>query len=399
MRWAIVSKSLARLLTPIPDASGHALFIHQLLDKIVFMILIRFFRIALLACGLTIWSQAVAQPAGAKGDDFLYRVVQGDTLGELARRYTTSSSNWSVLQRLNGIEDPYRLPIAKLLHIPFSMIPTRESTARVLHVFGVVRADGRALAADSSVAQGQTIETGSNGFVALILSDDSVVSIPPSSTVIVQRLQEFIGAGLTDSILQTKAGSVETQVAPNDTGVGRFEVRTPVSVTGVRGTRLRVHVADDGSRSEVVSGMAGVDGSASSEIILREQQGMAIGPEGQSSGVRRLLPAPQLSAPARGPGGWMAIFEPVEGASSYMVSVAKDPEGGQLVSRKKIAAPPVSFAASAPGTHYVFVRAIDEAGVGGMDARQEFEGAFVLMDGAGGPILAGSGHPITVADY
>ena len=342
---------------------------------------------------------AVAQPAGAKGDDFLYRVMQGDTLGGLAQRYTMDFSNWPALQRLNNVDDQLRLPIAKLLRIPFSMIPLRDSAARVLHLAGQASVDGRALSSGATVQEGQTVETGANGFVALQLSDDSIVSIPPSTSLVVRRLREFVGAGLTDSIFDMKAGTVETQVAPHETGVGRFEVHTPVSVTGVRGTRLRVHATAEGSRSEVVSGVAGVDGSAAPEVMLRREQGVAVDPSGKSQGVRTLLPAPRLSQPTRGPGGWSAQFEPVQGAASYLVSVARDPQGGQLVSRQTIDAPPARFAASGPGTHYVFVRALDETGLGGLDAHEAFEGAFVLSDQSGSPILTSDGTLIIVADY
>lgn len=365
----------------------------------LYMFLSRVLRIGLLICGLTTFSQAVAQPSGAKGEHFLYRVVQGDTLGEVAQRYTTDYANWSILQQMNGVEDPYRLPVAKMLHIPFSMIPTRASPARVQHVTGRASVDGRPLGADALVGEGQTIQTESNGYVALQLADDSVVTIPPSSSVQVSRLQQFVGAGLSDSILHMAQGSIESRVAPNNTGVGRFEVRTPVSVTGVRGTNLRVHAASDGSRSEVISGMAGVDASATPEVVLRPQQGLAVGSEGQSLGVQQLLGAPQLATPARGPGGWMASFEPIDGAAAYVVSVARDAYGVELVSRQTIQTPPARFAASGPGTHYVFVRAIDEFGMGGVDASASFEGAFVLLDGTGAPVLAGDGNLIVVADY
>lgn len=361
------------------------------------MYLFRIFCIAML--GLLLPLSAAAQPAGAKGDDFLYRIVQGDTLGDLAQRYTMNFSNWSALQRINGIDDPLRVPIAKLFRIPFSMIPLRPAPARVLHWAGQAAVDGRPLSAASEVSEGQTIETGPNGFVTLQLADDSIVSVPPSTSLAVKRLREFVSVGLTDSVFEMNAGSVETRVAPEDTGVGRFEVRTPVSVTGVRGTRLRVHASSGGSRSEVISGTAGVDGTAASEVVLQEREGVAVDREGKSLGVRKLLPAPRLAAPVRGPGGWMAQFEPVPGAASYLVSVAKDPEGGRLVSRQRIDAPPARFAASGPGTHYVFVRALDEADIGGLDARGAFEGAFVLLDGSGGTVLSGDGGLIFVADY
>lgn len=358
----------------------------------------RILHVVALACGLMLPLTLAAQPAGAKGDDFLYRVVQGDTLGELAQRYTLESANWRVLQQLNAIEDPYRLQIAKLLRIPFSMIPLRAASAQVLHAMGDVTLDGAPPGA-ASVSEGQAIQTAGNGFVSLQLTDGSVVSVPPSTRLIIRRLREFVGTGLTDSIIEMESGSVETQVAPDQTGVGRFEVRTPVSVTGVRGTRMRVHATADGARSEVVSGMAGVDGTAASELVLRERQGVAIDPAGRSRGVRSLLPAPELSMPTRGSGGWSVAFEPIAGAVAYVVSVARDPNGRHLVSQKTIDSPPALFAASGAGTHYVFVRGVDEVGIGGVDASADFEGAYVLMDGSGNAISALAGGLVFVADY
>lgn len=364
------------------------------------MFLLRTLCNVAVACGmLTVSLSAAAQPAGAKGDDFLYRVVRGDTLGDLAQRYTAEFSNWAVLQRINEVADPRRLPISRLLRIPFSMIPVRGSAATVLHIAGQASVNGQPLSASGKIEEGQTVKTASNGFVTLRLADGSIVSIPASTSLTLTRLREFVGTGLTDSILKIDSGSVETRVAPNETGVGRFEVRTPVSVTGVRGTSLRVHADETGSRSEVLSGQAGVDGSAASEVLVRRQQGLAVDRGGRSMGVRTLLPAPQLAEPKRGPQGWSMAFAPVDGAASYVVSVAKDEHGGILVSQRQVDASPVHFAASGPGTHYVFVRALDADGMGGPDARQAFEGNLVLLDGAGSPILTESGGLVMVADY
>ncbi|HLU20671.1 MAG TPA: FecR domain-containing protein [Pusillimonas sp.] len=368
----------------------------------------RFAGLISLVFALAFGPSATAQPAGAKGDDFLYRVRSGDTLIGLAQRYTLHDSNWKALQELNGVDDPYRLQIARLLRIPFSMIPVRAATAEVTHVAGEVTIDGRELPFAAQVSEGQKIQTGANGYVVLQLSDQSVVTVPPSTTLVIKRIREFQGTGLTDSIFEMETGSVETQVAPQETGVGRFEVRTPVSVTGVRGTRMRVHAdggsrssgsRSSGSRSEVVSGMAGVAGAGAGELILRERQGVAMDRDGKSLGVRPLLPAPKLLQPVRAAGGWSMEFEPVAGASAYLVSVARDESGAQLVSQQRIQAPPAHFSASAAGTHYVFVRAIDDAGIGGVDASASFEGAYVLMDGSGNAVSTLGGGMVLVADY
>src|SRR3546814_17702103 len=65
-----------------------------------------------------------------------------------------------------------------------------------------------------------------------------------------ERLRQFEGNALTDSILRVQRGVVDSNVAPAGQGVGRFEVRTPVAVTGVRGTRFRVPARAQGARSE-----------------------------------------------------------------------------------------------------------------------------------------------------
>jgi len=345
-------------------------------------------------------SAAFAQASGAKGEDFLYRVMQGDTLGDLATRFTSGPSNWTTLQTLNNVQDDTRMPIGLLLRIPFPLIPELPARAEVSHVAGRVSVDGEPLKVSASVAEGQTVRTQADGFATLRLADGSVLSVPASSSLIMKRLRVFKGTGLTDSIIEMQSGSLESEVAPEKNGVGRFEVQTPVSVTGVRGTRLRVHVSpQEGSRSEVLQGRAGVDATHSPEAVLRDRQGVAVDVRGESSGVRDLLPAPDLPVPVRGGSGWVMSFPAVAGAHGYLVRVASDPDGANLVSGKVFPDPDVQFAASGAGTYYVFVRALDSEGLGGVDARQSFQGAFVLQDSSGASVSSGFGHPILVANY
>lgn len=342
---------------------------------------------------------ALAQPAGAQGDDFLYRVVQGDTLGDLSQRYTANYGNWRQLQLLNNVSDELSLPIAKLLRIPFSLIPVRASDARISHAVGEARIDGRPIGAGQTLREGQTLSTGPSGFTTLELSDGTSLSVPPSSEFRLDRLREFQGTGLIDVIVDMRQGSMEGEIAPRQTGVGRFEVRTPVSVTGVRGTRMRVHASGEGARSEVLQGQANVDASQSAATMLRAQQGVAVDASGRSSGSRRLLEAPVLSTPVRGGGGWVVEFPAVPGAQSYVVLVAKDAQARQQVSQQEAQGSPVTVNAPGPGTHYVIVRAVDAVGLEGMDASQPFEGRAVLMSADGGVVASAFAGPVLVSDY
>ncbi|GAB2893249.1 FecR domain-containing protein [Paralcaligenes sp. KSB-10] len=343
---------------------------------------------------------AFAQASGARGDDFLYRVMPNDTLIALASRFTTGPGNWNTLQSINAVQDPAKLPIGLELKIPFAMIPELPASATVTHVSGQASADGQNLRAQDRIAEGKTIATGSDGFVTLLLSDGSVLSIPSSSTLALERMRAFKGTGLIDSITRMKQGSLESSVAPKGTGVGRFEVRTPVSITGVRGTRLRVHASTRGAQSEVVKGTAQITSQQSQNATLHQDQGTAIDPQGKLLGVRTLLPAAALSAPKRAGGGsWSLSFPPVPGASEYLVRVSSDKDGADLVSSRRFAAPDVKFSAPGPGTYYVAVRAIDALGIGGNDARQAFLGTSVLNSSNGTPVLSGSGTYILLTDY
>ena len=363
--------------------------------------LTRFSMLLLLAATLAATHNAAhAQAAGARGDDFLYKVMAGDTLIGLAQRYTTGAANWPRLQSINQVQETTALPIGKELRIPFSMIPEVPADATVVHVAGQATMDGRAIRQQSRVAEGQTIVTGADGFVTLQLSDGSLLWVRSSSTVTLGRLRALKNVDLTDSMRRIKQGSVESTVAPKGSGVGRFEVRTPLSITGVRGTVLRVHASVRGAQSEVVKGIAHVRSQQAQNATLHQSQGTAIDAQGKLLGVRPLLPAPAL--PPLDPkqvGGRSLKFPAVAGASKYLVRVSSDAAGADLVSSQEFQKPEINFSSPGPGTYYVVVRAIDALGIGGLDARESFKGASVLRSSNGSPIKTGFGGYVRLTDY
>lgn len=357
----------------------------------------RLLMLAALACHGFIATPGWAQPAGADGHDFLYRVAAGDTLIDLSQRFTDGSHHWPTLQSLNAVADPTRLPIGRVLKIPFSLIPEIPSRAQVTHVAGKVDLNGRALRMADQVGEGDAVASGADGFATLTLADNSTLTIPAQSSLHIERLRVFKGTGLTDTIFIMERGSLESEVAPADTGVGRFEVRTPVSITGVRGTRLRVHARENGAQSEVLAGSARLGSGAGQGATLRQGQGAAVDSGGKFLGVRPLLPAPHLPQAAPDHNGNTLSFSPVPGADAYLVRVAADPGGARLFSSQQFSAPPVQYAAPGPGTHYLLVRAIDGDGVAGMDAVMPFEGRAVLKTSDGAAVSTSFGQFVALS--
>ncbi|NYT87052.1 FecR domain-containing protein [Pollutimonas harenae] len=355
--------------------------------------------LVLVACSGMFAPAAIAQPAGAQGENFLYRVIKDDTLIMLSERFTDSTERWRTLQTLNTIDDPTRLPIGLELKIPFALIPEQAAQAQVVHVTGTAYRGRQKLAVGDQLAEGDTISTGANGFATLSLPDGTTLTVPAQSSLRLERLRVFKGTGLTDTISTLNDGSLESQVAPQGTGVGRFEIRSPVSITGVRGTQLRVHVNQQGSQSEVLEGVAGLNSQQAESTRLRQGQGAAVNSSGELQAVRSLLPAPALPTPERADSGWQLSFPAVPGARSYLVRVAGDPQGTKLFSSQLFDTPNISFRAPGAGTYYVMVRGIDAEGLNGADAIQPFLGSAVLKVSDGGPVSTPFGLFVTLTDY
>ncbi|MFV0284509.1 MAG: FecR domain-containing protein [Castellaniella sp.] len=327
---------------------------------------------------------------GTRDNDFLYQVEPGDTLIRIAERYTLQTDNWSGLQRMNQVEDPFRLPIGMVIRIPLSMIPEQPATATVTHVVGQVTVDGRPLQLGEVLSAGQTLRSTDGGTATLQLEDQSLLMLPPDTTLEIQRLQTFQGTGLTDTQISIRQGTLESTVAPTGTGVGRFEVRTPATVTGVRGTRLRVHADASGSRLEVLQGGASIEGPSGGEQRVAPDMGASYDTRGQFLGKHSLLPPPMHLVLSR-TNGQRLNFEPVPQAVSYIVRVALDPAGSRLESSHKAAGPGAPLGASSGGPRYVFVRGVDPFGIEGRDA-------VLAVDSLRTGLTVSDGSPVLTTD-
>lgn len=353
------------------------------------------------ALGLSLATQsAIAGPAGAIDDDFIYIVEPGDTLSELAELYTTNTSQWRKLKDLNQVEDELRLPIGKQIAIPFSIIPVMTVQAVLTHLRGDVWINGVSAKKDHSLQIGDVIRTGANGFATLLLEDQSTLSLPNNSQLHIRQLNAFQRTHISDAIVELQEGSVESRVAPKNTGVGRFEIHTPLSITGVRGTNLRVHIQDQQSRTELLSGAAHLNSSNQPYQNLQVGYGASISTDGMHL-ISPLLPAPELSEPVQSKGSYSTRLQPVNQAESYLVQITLDSDGSEIVKSfmldKNTVDIPLSGTTAKP--HYAFVRAVDSHGLMGMDASVSFPGRQALISSDGAAVLSSDGQAIFLTDY
>lgn len=349
---------------------------------------------------------ANAQPSGAMGENFIYLVESGDTLSDLSELYTARSANWRELQGLNQVSDELQLPIAKELKIPFRMIPVVATEAVITHSKGDVWINESAIKNNQTLKAGDVVRTGATGFITLQLEDKSTLSLPNNSQLYIKQLNAFERTQLIDAILELQEGTVESRVAPEQPGVGRFEINTPISITGVRGTDLRVHTSAETARTELITGKAHLNTAQTRYQNLLQAQGANIKTDG-SYAIVPLLPAPALTEPVRTSQGWQTTITPVTDADHYVVQIALAADGTSLVSRSEISPSnktddeslTVILTPSGPGKHYAFIRAVDENGLMGIDAALSFPGQGVLISRDGAPVLSSNNQPILLTLY
>lgn len=360
--------------------------------RIRFFIFVFFFHllITLFICRL-----AFAHPMGADGDMFTYRIQPNDTLIDLASVYTLNEGNWKILQNINQIDDPTKLPIGKVLRIPFTLIPTKESYATLVHRQGQVFLNDEPINKGDLIKAGDTLRTNTHSFATILLEDDSSISLPENTELYFQQINQFVGIPIVDVIFELKNGSLETNVDPNDKGVGRYEIHTPVSVTGVRGTQMRINSAQQTSRTELIKGHAQVHTKSIKLHMLSSQQGAYVDDSGQLK-VAHLPNAPKVISNEPSQGGRKIRIAPMNNAKAFLVQIATDPLGQRIISRNYTTENEFFLFPKQNGEHYAFIRAIDEQNFMGLDTLVQFPGRPILLTRDKQPVLSGFGQVIFV---
>jgi len=307
----------------------------------------------------------------ADADDFTYHTQAGDTLIGLGRRLLVEPARWRELQTRNAVRQPTRMPTGTALHIPRAWLKQEVEQATVVSVSGEASRDGGAVKPGDVLAQGAQVTTKGDGFLTLKLADGSLITLDPNSALTLERLTRYpTAAGQRDTLLHLQSGRVETRVQPQGKA-GRFQIRTPVAVSAVRGTEFRRGV-DEGNidRTEVTDGTVAVQGPPTTPPVeIPKNFGTVSDAAGPHPPVR-LLPPPDLKAVAlqwEGPQATLD-FPPVTGAESYIAQAATDAQFQHIVAETHAPRPPLNFGALADATYWVRVRSTDAQGLSGPDA-------------------------------
>ena len=175
-------------------------------------------------------------------------VAAGTNLIHLARDYCRDRSDWHEIARINRLTEPYLIIHDTSLQVPLSLLIVEKLSATVASVHGPVdlltsKDQTIPLNKGDVLLPGQTVRTGPDGYTHLILPDNTYTRVEPDSQITLTylfRLKDgnvkadfFLGRGTIIHWVREKLRANES-----------FQTRTPIAVTGIRGTEFRLKMAE-----------------------------------------------------------------------------------------------------------------------------------------------------------
>ena len=350
--------------------------------------------IAAFLVGLGWGAQAAAQtaaqpvpvpaPPAPANDHYVHTIAPRDTLIALGRVLLAKPGLWREVQRLNRVRNPRRLRPGGTLAIPLLLLKTVPASAEVLWIRGAPRvrlADGTNAVAliGAMLGEGARLTTQAGEAAGLRLTTGATITIGEGADVAFNELRRIPAADVTRTGIDLKRGRIQNTVPPARAPGQRYEIRTPVVTTAVRGTTFRVGVDDGGTTAtaEVLGGQVGVTRAAES-LDVAAGFGAVARDNAPLTPPRALLPAPAIDAasvqqrlPAR------VRWSAVTGAARYRAELRPGTPAAaaddSLIDDRVVAGPEANWADIPDGVYRVVVRAIDADTLEGADADARFE--------------------------
>jgi hypothetical protein len=234
------------------------------------------------------------------------------------------------------------------------------------------------------LGEGAVISTGVNSFARLDFADRSRLALPSQSRLRITRLRQTLLTSAVDREFTVEAGRSDSSVTHLPRAEDRYIVRTPVSVSAVRGTEFRVSYEADEHRAstEVISGAVAVNADGGLAALVPARFGV-----NATQGAAALAPVPLPAMPTlRNPGTVqdepeLAFdIDPAPGARTYRAQLATDAGFLGMFGETSSEAPHVRFDGLADGTYFVRVSVVDGTGLESPPMTYAFERRLNTLD-------------------
>ncbi len=331
------------------------------------------FGAAIAAAILLITTAAPLALAAVEGANYVHTAQSGDTLIHLAKRFLVDEANWQSIKTFNNIKDPRIIRPGTSIRIPLSQMKTVELQGSVVRVDGPAESNGVKLVAGAPIRVGQDIKTGENGFVTIKLADGSTLQVQSLTQVRLENARLISAAGVQQTRVALASGRVEANVEKVAGGTRQFEIRTPTSNMGVRGTKFRVSsdAAAKSSTGEVLEGSVNVaELSASGNRDVLAGFGTVVAEGRAPAEPVKLLPPPDLSTTAELHERPLLRFKfaALNGATGYRAQVAADDKFSEMRAEGVFKSAEAKFGDLADGKYFLRLRAVDKSGIEGADS-------------------------------
>lgn len=340
-------------------------------------------------------------PASTPADPPIrYVVRRGDTLFDLGRAYLRRTSDYRRVQRANQISRPRVMPVGQVLRIAPDLLKTTPIEARLTAFTGKVEIEtnGQRVPARTgmSLQEGQRVITGPGAFATFEMEDASRVTLPSNTAIRVVRLRNVVLTNAPQRVFKLDEGRGAISATPDPNPNARFEVRTPVSISAVRGTEFRVATTQARARTEVINGAVGVGAGEATPAGPPVPAGFGVTVTPAGAGVGSpvvLLPAPKLDEAGQNQTDRTVHFtvHPQPGAAAYRLLLSRDAGFVDLFAEATQAETAADFGPLEDGTYFVRVTALDADGLEGLPADYSFDRDLDLLEPSAPPVAESDG--------
>jgi len=311
-----------------------------------------------------------ASPGMAQDDTLVpLHVQRGTNLIRIARQYCQHPSDWKTIARINHLQSPYIIYADSTILIPLNILRTKEISATVISLKGkpqLVDRDKKAspLHKGDAVFPGQTVVTRDDEYVHLIYPDNKHSRIGPESKMLLVYLMRLADDNLQAEFFLEQGrmtNAIERRLKANE----HFRTRTPMAITGIRGTEFRIRLEDE--QSSVVETLKGkvALSAAGKNVLVRKGQGVRV-KKGQPPAPPRPLPPPpslpELQPVYRTLPIHIAAPEQ-KNRSAFHLRITSDAKGlDTLVDQSVHPSENFSIASLPDGLYSLFLSAVDQQG-------------------------------------
>lgn len=311
-------------------------------------------------------------PVQAQNGVWFYAVERGENPWSITRKYLKDGLRyWRPLIERNAIARPRHIPPGTIMTIPARWLRVVPTAARIERVTGEVRLEDaggeRAAEAGAALRGGETVLTTADSTALVRFANGTELLLTQNSAVRFDALSSYANTLMVDATVRLLAGRIETDVGEAGS-LDRLEIRSPVAVSAVRGTRFRLGTTADADRVEVVAGRVDMAAAGRSRAV-RAGQGTLTRAGRAPEPPRPLLPAPRLR-----PGGGRLErlplrleLVPLAGAEAYRVQLAPTGAFDVLLVDRLDPGPSIRLGDLDDGTYALRARGVDGDGIEGRD--------------------------------